>query len=253
MAQRRMFSLKIVDTDAFCEMPCSAQNLYFQIGMRADDEGFYAGVKGLMTKIHASEDDMRILLARRFIIDRGDGVYVVKHWKMNNYLQNDRITETDYEEKKEGLFIKKDGSYTLDPSKGIKPLGRKCIQNVYTDKNSIEESSIEIELDKTRYKQPALLLILLSSGYLLQDEIDDGWDSLLTEYSKQYGWKNTKIKLMYFLTHVCNLETNGKDKEGKPIFAHKYHREAKIGNRYIYFKTSMDNAFREMDDDDKPF
>ena len=143
MAQRRMFSLKIVDTDAFCEMPCSAQNLYFQIGMRADDEGFYAGVKGLMIKIHASPDDLNILLARGFILDRGDSVYVVKHWRMNNYLQKDRIVESEYEEKRVGLFIKKDGSYTLDPSKGIKPLDPKCIQNVYTGQYSVVEGRID--------------------------------------------------------------------------------------------------------------
>jgi len=136
MAQRRMFSLKIVDTDAFCEMPVSAQNLYFHIGMRADDEGFYAGVKGLMVKIHASNDDLQALLGHRYLLDRGDGVYVVKHWKVNNYLQTDRIQETEYAEKKIGLYTKKDGSYTLDPSKD-KSLDKKpCIQNVYIGKCS---------------------------------------------------------------------------------------------------------------------
>ena len=112
MARRRMFSMKIVDTDAFCEMPSSAQNLYFHIGMRADDDGFYAGIKGLMLKIHSSVDDLNILLARRFLLDVGDGVYVVKHWKINNYLQKDRYEPTEYEEKKALLLEKKDGAYT---------------------------------------------------------------------------------------------------------------------------------------------
>jgi len=107
-----MFSMKIVDTDAFCEMPSSAQNLYFHIGMRADDDGFYAGIKGLMLKIHSSVDDLNILLARRFLLDVGDGVYVVKHWKINNYLQKDRYEPTEYEEKKALLLEKKDGAYT---------------------------------------------------------------------------------------------------------------------------------------------
>lgn len=150
MAQRRMFSLKVVDTDAFCEMPASAQNLYFHIGMRADDEGFYAGVRGLMAKIHASQDDLSVLIARRYILDRGDGVYVIKHWKMNNYLQCDRIKPTEYEEKRIGLYVKKDGSYTLDPLKSANPQAVKttptipCTRNVYIDKNSIEESSLDI-------------------------------------------------------------------------------------------------------------
>lgn len=150
MAQRRMFSLKVVDTDAFCEMPASAQNLYFHIGMRADDEGFYAGVRGLMAKIHASQDDLSVLIARRYILDRGDGVYVIKHWKMNNYLQIDRIKPTEYEEKRIGLYVKKDGSYTLDPLKSANPQAVKttptihCIQNVSIDKNSIVENSLDI-------------------------------------------------------------------------------------------------------------
>ena len=112
MAKRRMFSMKIVDTDAFCEMPNSAQNLYFHIGMRADDDGFYAGVKGLMAKIHCSVDDLNILLAKRFLLSVGDGVFVIKHWKINNYIQKDRYEPTEYEEKKAFIKEKKDGSYT---------------------------------------------------------------------------------------------------------------------------------------------
>ena len=112
MAKRRMFSMKIVDTDAFCEMPNSAQNLYFHIGMRADDDGFYASVKGLMAKIHSTNDDLNILLARRFILSVGDGVYVIKHWKINNYIQKDRYEPTEYYEKKALISEKKDGTYT---------------------------------------------------------------------------------------------------------------------------------------------
>jgi hypothetical protein len=144
-----MFSMKVVDTDAFCEMPASAQNLYYHIGMRADDEGFFAGVKGLMAKIHASQDDLSVLLAKRYILDRGDGVYVVKHWKMNNYLQNDRIKPTEYEEKRIGLYTKRDGSYTLDPEKSAtKPAlptqpKKPCIQNVSIEEYRVEESNLE--------------------------------------------------------------------------------------------------------------
>ena len=112
MAKRRMFSMKIVDTDAFCEMPNSAQNLYFHIGMRADDDGFYAGVNGLMAKIHSTKDDLNILLARRFLLSVGDGVFVIKHWKINNYIQRDRYEPTEYYEKKTLIAEKKDGTYT---------------------------------------------------------------------------------------------------------------------------------------------
>ena len=262
MAQRRMFSLKVVDTDAFCEMPTSAQNLYFHIGMRADDEGFYAGVKGLMAKIHASQDDLNVLIARAYLLDRGDGVYVVKHWKMNNYLQLDRIKETEYEEKRVGLYTKKDGSYTLDPNKadsristtkGSKP---KCIQNVSIDKNSIEEnrvveSSIEKnkEEDKTRYNKieaKSLCQALVSCGYILEDELlDTQWDDLLSGYVREHGYTDTKIKLVYVLDRVSTTKTD-LDKEGKYVYRKVYDElEHPIENKYSYLKSSMDKAFKK--------
>ena len=181
MAQRRMFSMKVVDTDAFCEMPSSAQCLYFHIGMRADDDGFYASVKGLMAKIHASQDDLNILLARRFLLDRGDGVYVIKHWKMNNYLQSDRYTPTEYQEKKIGLFTKPDGSYTLDENKAENP----CIQNVYTGKDSI----VKVSIDKSSKGKPKEESVketdnggMNKSAYaqkLLQEDLIQDRDSLI--------------------------------------------------------------------------
>ena len=262
MAQRRMFSLKVVDTDAFCEMPASAQNLYFHIGMRADDEGFYAGVRGLMAKIHASVDDLNVLLARRYLLDRGDGVYLVKHWKMNNYLQLDRIKETEYEEKKIGLYTKKDGSYTLDEEKADKkkPITKgnepKCIQNVSIDKyrvveSSIDKSSIEEnkEEDKTRYnkiKAKSLCQALVSCGYVLEDELlDTQWDNLLSGYVREHGYTDTKIKLVYVLDRVSATKTD-LDKEGRYVYKKVYDElEHPIENRYAYLKSSMDKAFKK--------
>jgi hypothetical protein len=262
MAQRRMFSLKVVDTDAFCEMPTSAQNLYFHIGMRADDEGFYAGVKGLMAKIHASQDDLNVLIARAYLLDRGDGVYVVKHWKMNNYLQLDRIKETEYEEKRVGLYTKKDGSYTLDPNKAdnkksiTKGNEPKCIQNVSIDKNSIEEnrvveSSIEENKkeDKTRYnkiKAKSLCQALVSCGYILEDELNDTqWDTLLSSYVSEHGYTDTKIKLVYVLDKVCAFKTE-LDRDGRYVYRKAYEPiEHPIENKYLYLKSSMDKAFKK--------
>ena len=139
MAQRRMFSLKITDTDAFCEMPLSAQALYFHIGQRADDDGLYSGVKGLMAKVHASADDLNILIAKGFVIDRGDSIYLVKHWRINNYLRNDRYVPSEYQDKLKGVYLKTNGSYTLDENQG-KPLlqsNNVGIPMVSLDKDSI--------------------------------------------------------------------------------------------------------------------
>lgn len=266
MAQRRMFSLKVVDTDAFCEMPTSAQNLYFHIGMRADDEGFYAGVKGLMAKIHASQDDLNVLIARAYLLDRGDGVYVVKHWKMNNYLQLDRIKETEYEEKRVGLYTKKDGSYTLDPNKADSRIGTtkgskaKCIQNVSIDKNSIEESRVvessvekNKEEDKTRYNKieaKSLGQALISCGFILEDELEDPqWGELLDGYVNQYGFLDTKIKLTYVLDTVCEHKMV-LDKQGRYVHKKAYDSISHpIDSRYAYLKASMDKAFKRKDID----
>lgn len=112
MAQRRMFSLKIVDTDAFLEMPPSSQLLYFHLAMRADDDGFIGNPKRIMRMLGSAEDDFKVLLAKRFIIPFDSGVCVIKHWRMHNYIQNDRYNPTPYLEEKNSLDIKDNGAYT---------------------------------------------------------------------------------------------------------------------------------------------
>ena len=94
MAERRMFTKKIIDSDAFLDMPLSTQALYFHLGMRADDEGFINSPKKIQRMIGATDDDMKLLLAKRFIIAFESGVVVIKHWKMHNYIQADRFKPT---------------------------------------------------------------------------------------------------------------------------------------------------------------
>ena len=96
MAQRRMFAKTIVDSDAFLEMPQSSQLLYFHLSMRADDEGFVNQPKAIMRVCGAKDDDLRILVAKKFIIPFESGVVVIKHWKIHNYIQSDRFKETTY-------------------------------------------------------------------------------------------------------------------------------------------------------------
>lgn len=112
MAERRMFTMKIVDSDAFLDMPLSAQCLYFHLNMRADDDGFVNNPKKIQRMIGASDDDARLLLAKRFILGFENGVIVIKHWRMHNLLRKDRYNETQYLEEKSRLAIKDDGAYT---------------------------------------------------------------------------------------------------------------------------------------------
>lgn len=113
MARRRMFSLDIIDTDHFLDMPSSTQNLYFHLGLRADDEGFVSSPKRIQKNVNATEDDMKILLAKGFIIPFDSGVCVVTHWKVHNYIQNDRSKPTMYCDERNKLESLKDGTYLL--------------------------------------------------------------------------------------------------------------------------------------------
>jgi hypothetical protein len=117
MAQRRMFSLKIVDTDAFLDMPQSSQLLYFHLAIRADDEGFVGNPKKVMKTCGANDDDMKVLLAKRFILAFDSGVVIIKHWFIHNYIQSDRFTPTTYLDEKKQVFLKENKAYTDDVSK----------------------------------------------------------------------------------------------------------------------------------------
>ena len=145
MAQKRMFSKSVVESDFFLSMPLTAQALYFHISMNADDDGFCSQTKSILYLTGAREDDLNVLLAKGFLIRFEDGVTVVKHWKVNNYIQNDRVHETEYLEDKRSLFIKPNKVYTLDPQKGspLIPMYTKCIQNVSIDKNRLEENRLD--------------------------------------------------------------------------------------------------------------
>ena len=94
MAQRRMFSLQIVDTDKFLDLPTSAQALYFHLGMHADDDGFVASPKRIMRSVGCREDDLSILVVKEFVIPFDSGVIVITDWKLNNTLKNDRYKRT---------------------------------------------------------------------------------------------------------------------------------------------------------------
>lgn len=112
MAERRMFSKTIIDSDAFLDMPLSAQALYFHLSMRADNEGFVGNPKRIQKVIGASEDDMRILLMKRYILAFESGVVVIKHWYINNYIRGDRKGGTTYLEEKSLLMLDAKDSYT---------------------------------------------------------------------------------------------------------------------------------------------
>ncbi|AFA49846.1 hypothetical protein [Acetobacterium woodii] len=114
MAERRMFAKTIIDSDAFLDMPLSAQALYFHLCMRADDEGFINSPKKIQRIIGCKDDDFKLLLAKSYVIVFETGVIVIKHWKMHNYIRKDRLTTTVYQEERALLEEKPNGAYTVD-------------------------------------------------------------------------------------------------------------------------------------------
>lgn len=118
MAERRMFAKTIIDSDAFLDMPQTTQNLYFHLSMRADDEGFINNPKRIARTIGAGDDDLRVLIAKKFVIGFESGVIVIKHWKIHNYIRGDRIQKTNYTEERSMIDTKDNGAYTLCQSLG---------------------------------------------------------------------------------------------------------------------------------------
>lgn len=113
MAERRMFAKTIIDSDAFIDMPLSTQALYFHLSMRADDDGFINNPKKIQRMVGASDDDLKLLVAKRFIIPFESGIVVIKHWKIHNFIRTDRYKETVYQEEKAMLDVKENKAYTL--------------------------------------------------------------------------------------------------------------------------------------------
>ncbi len=143
-----MFAKTIIDSDAFLDMPLTTQALYFHLSMRADDEGFINNPKKIMRMIGASDDEFRLLQAKSFIIPFESGVCVIKHWRIHNYLRNDRFKPTVYVEEKAQLSVKDNRAYTLNPgtaNHGIPvgiPNSDQCETQYRLGKGSVVEGSV---------------------------------------------------------------------------------------------------------------
>ena len=147
MAEKRMFTKKITESDAFLNMPLSTQALYFHLNMAADDEGFVNSPKKIQRMIGALDDDFKLLLAKNFVIAFESGVIVIKHWKMHNCIQRDRFHATDYQEERNKLEVKKNGAYTMP----VYEMYTECIQNGNADKNRLDKNRLDKNrLDKNR-------------------------------------------------------------------------------------------------------
>lgn len=163
--------MKIIDSDAFTDMPQSSQLLYFHLGMRADDDGFVSSPKKIIRMVGSADDDYKILIAKRFIIPFESGVCVIKHWRIHNYIQNDRYKETVYLDEKKSLILKDNGSYT------------ECIQDVskldtQVKLNQVKSNQIKLELEREAKASPQLEI----NSSLIENLIQKGFPRDLVEF-----------------------------------------------------------------------
>lgn len=112
MRNKRMFSLDVVDTDSFLDMPVTSQALYFHLGMRADDDGFVSSPKKIAKSSGCNADDLKVLISKGFLIPFSSGVVVITDWKVNNYLRMDRYRGTRFLNEKKKL-TERNGKYEL--------------------------------------------------------------------------------------------------------------------------------------------
>lgn len=249
MANKRMFSLSVVDTDKFLEMPISARLLYYELGMRADDDGFVGNWKKILLFTGLKEDDLKILIMKKFILPFESGVIVISHWRLNNYLQKDRTKPTVYQEEFRKLKLDNNNVYNMDTN---------CIHSI--DKNRIEENSIE----KNNNKENIYQYIENNFGRTispLEYEKVEKWLSLFSEDIIKYAFEiavlNGKRTFGYVEGIIknwqgCNYTTleeiKEKDKKDKKseILSNEYTKEELTKEE----EQELKNLFKDFMGDD---
>lgn len=142
-----MFSMSIMDSDAFLDMPTTSQLLYVHLGMRADDEGFIGNPKKILRMIGANDDDIKILFAKKFLLQFESGVVVIKHWRMHNTIRMDRFAHTTYRDEKDQLYLKENRAYTLSKegtslATKRQPTGNRLATQVKLSKDNINIATL---------------------------------------------------------------------------------------------------------------
>ena len=209
MAERRMFAKTIIDSDAFLDMPLSTQALYFHLSMRADDDGFINNPKKIQRMIGSSDDDLKLLCVKKFIIPFESGIVVIKHWKIHNYIQKDRYKPTIYQEEKAQLTQKENKAYT------------QSIQDVYIpdtqdrlDKDSIEivKDSIGDNVPQTEQRAPKSTRFVIPTidevkEYCLQRKNNVNAERFIDYYTSN-GWQVGRNKMKDWKAAVRTWEKN---------------------------------------------
>lgn len=213
MAERRMMSKSIIKSDTFLDMPATTQNLYFHMLLDADDDGFINAPKSIMRMIGAKEDDMKVLVAKQFVIPFESGVVVIKDWKIHNYIQNDRYKPSALPER-DLINIQKDKSYTLKVD--ISDMDTKCIQDVSIGKDRIGK----VRLGKDRIGKDRIDILC----HVAHDDVD---------------------KSHFEIIEYLNLKTGSKFKPTTKPYVQAIRSRLKEGYTVDDFKKVIDKKCRE--------
>ena len=190
MAQRRMFSKKVTDTDVFLDMPLSTQALYFHLNMHADDDGFIDNTKTIQRMIGSSDDDRKLLVAKQFLLPFENGVVVIKDWRVHNYIRKDTYNQTMYPNELEQLQINDSGQYERQELV------------TYTERpRDVDETLTQVRLGKDRLSKDRLgkdRKDILSgsdepdSKSIQKSERDQMFETIWKLYPKKSGKANAK-------------------------------------------------------------
>ncbi|UXD81460.1 hypothetical protein D4351_033 [Lactococcus phage D4351] len=224
-----MFSKKIVETDLFMEMSPTAKLLYFYLNMSADDDGFVGNPKTIKLISGATDDDLKILIAKQFIIPFESGVVVIKDWKIHNYIQKDRYNQTQYLDEKKQLLVEENGTYT------------KCIQDVSSLDTQVRLGKSKDRLGKSNNMSDKSDDVIPYSEIISYLNEKAGRSFKTTEAHKRFikaRW-NENYKLDDFKKVVDNkvADWTGKTINGQP--AEKYLQPSTL------FGTKFDNYLNQ--------
>lgn len=191
MANRRMFSLDVVDTDKFLEMSSGAQSLYFHLGMRADDDGFVSSPKKICAMVGSSVDDLRVLIAKNFLIPFDDGVCVITHWKINNYIRSDRYHNTIYSNHIQALEADEKGVYRLWETNGI-PMVYQMDTEVRLGKDSIgyKKEIYKEKVTKSSSPRDKLATFWNKQPKKYHEAFEEFWNKYPNRFNKHQTAKN---------------------------------------------------------------
>ena len=225
MAERRMFAKTIIDSDSFLDMPLSTQALYFHLSMRADDDGFINNPKKIQRMIGCGDDDLKLLIAKAFLIPFESGIVVIKHWRIHNYIRSDRYKPTVYHDEAEQLTIKNNKAYTLENE------GKKLVDTVGIPNDNQMET--QISLGKASLGESNINKDLLPGAETASEPDEPIFITLTLNDKTEYPISCQKVKDYQELYPAVNIEQELRNMKGW-INANPAKRKTKRGiDRFI--------------------